>query len=67
LLRDNCGIRKLTPKECFRFQGFPESFKLPVMNNSSLYKQAGNSVVVTVVQRIAEEIHRVLNLKNDTF
>jgi len=65
LLRDKNGIRKLTPKECFRFQGFPESFKLPEMNNSSLYKQAGNSVVVTVVQRIAEEINRVLNLKND--
>ena len=29
LIRDNIGIRKLTPRECSRFQGFPENFKLP--------------------------------------
>lgn len=51
------GIRKLTPKECFLFQGFPEDFKLPEdMAQSHLYKQAGNSVVVPVIKRIAEHI-----------
>lgn len=48
------GIRKLTPEECFRFQGYPQDFKLPDIAQSHLYKQAGNSVVVPVVRRIAE-------------
>lgn len=51
------GIRKLTPKECFSFQGYPSDFKLPEgMAQSHLYKQAGNSVVVPVIERIAREI-----------
>lgn len=50
------GIRKLTPKECFMFQGFPSSYKLPDIANSHLYKQAGNSVCVKVIQRIADHI-----------
>lgn len=51
------GIRKLTPKECFLFQGFPKDFILPEdMAQSHLYKQAGNSVVVPVIKRIADEI-----------
>lgn len=50
------GIRKLTPKECFMLQGFPENFVLPELANSHLYKQAGNSVVVPVIERIAKNI-----------
>ena len=51
------GIRKMTPHECFNAQGFPEEFKLPKdMAESRLYKQAGNSVCVSVVARIAEQI-----------
>lgn len=50
------GVRKLTPKECFMFQGFPDSFNLPDIANSHLYKQAGNSVCVEVVKRICEQI-----------
>lgn len=54
-------IRKLTPRECFNFQGFPNSFKLPTyISNANLYKQAGNSVAVPVIVRIATEIKRVL-------
>ena len=61
------GIRKLTPKECLRFQGFPEDFEFPQnMANSHCYKQAGNSVVVPVVKRIADEIKRVLAWKDGT-
>ena len=58
LIRTHSGrIRKLTPRECFNLQGFPASFILPeTLCNSALYKQAGNSVVVTVIQRISEEI-----------
>ncbi len=60
-LLDDRGIRKLTPGECFRFQGFPHDFVLPSGTaDCHLYKQAGNSVVVPVVRRIAEEIARVL-------
>jgi DNA (cytosine-5)-methyltransferase 1 len=60
-LLDERGIRKLTPAECFRFQGFPDDFVFPSgMADCHLYKQAGNSVVVPVVRRIAEEIARVL-------
>ncbi len=51
------GIRKLTPRECFNLQGFPKNFKLPKIANSQLYKQAGNSVVVPIVKRIAENIY----------
>ena len=66
LITDDYGIRKLTPKECTRFQGFPEDFRFPEeMANSHCYKQVGNSVVVPVVKRIAEEMVRVLNIKYD--
>ncbi len=55
------GIRKLTPKECFLLQGFPDTFLLPkTMANSHLYKQAGNSVSVTVIKRIAKNIKDAL-------
>ncbi|PWD83591.1 DNA cytosine methyltransferase [Ignatzschineria cameli] len=54
-------IRKLTPRECFNFQGFPEDYKLPEnISNSHLYKQAGNSVVVPVIERIALQIKDAL-------
>lgn len=55
------GIRKLTPKECFEFQGFPKDFVLPKkISHSRLYKQAGNSVSVPVVERIAVSILKAL-------
>lgn len=50
------GIRKLTPTECFRFQGYPSTYKLPEISQAQLYKQAGNSVTVKVIDRIAERI-----------
>lgn len=61
LLKDASGIRKLTPRECFNFQGYPSSFILPSsLNDSALYKQAGNTVPVTVISRIADEILKVI-------
>lgn len=54
------GIRKLTPKECFLFQGYPEGFKLPDLAQTHLYKQAGNSVVVPVIKRLAENIKKAV-------
>lgn len=47
--------RRLTPRECARLMGFPESFVIPV-SDTRAYKQFGNSVVVPVVQHIALEV-----------
>ena len=53
-------IRKLTPRECFRFQGFPDSFVLPSnLSDATLYKQIGNSVSVPVIEKIAKEIYKL--------
>jgi DNA (cytosine-5)-methyltransferase 1 len=61
LILDNFGVRKLTPRECFLLQGFPESFILPNIAQSHLYKQAGNSVTVSVVEQIAKNIFLTLS------
>lgn len=60
LIKDSFGIRKLTPKECFAFQGYPSEYVLPNIANSKLYMQAGNSVTVPLIERISEEIIKVL-------
>ncbi len=60
LVKDRYGIRKLTPRECARFQGFPDSFILPDIAKSHLYKQIGNSISVPVVIKIAKEMKRCL-------
>ena len=61
LIKDNFGIRKLTPKECFAFQGYPiEKYIFPKLANSKLYMQAGNSVTTTLIERIANQIMEVL-------
>jgi DNA (cytosine-5)-methyltransferase 1 len=61
LIKDDHGIRKLTPKECFAFQGYPmDKFILPKMANSKLYMQAGNSVTVPLIKRISKQISKVL-------
>ena len=55
------GIRKLTPRECFNFQGYPKTFKLPDnLPNTQLYKQAGNSVSVPLITELAKLIKSVL-------
>jgi DNA (cytosine-5)-methyltransferase 1 len=57
LIKTRYGIRKLTPRECFNLMGFDPGFHLPEeLAISQLYKQAGNSVVVPVVERIASQI-----------
>ncbi|MCX7550881.1 DNA (cytosine-5-)-methyltransferase [Xanthomarina sp. F2636L] len=64
LIKTDFGFRKLTPKECFNFQGFPDDFKLPSIANSHLYKQAGNSVSVPVIYNIAGNILKVMQGKD---
>jgi len=60
LVLNGKGIRKLTPRECANFQGFPKSYKLPNIAISHLYKQFGNSVSVPVIERIAKNMNLVL-------
>lgn len=60
LLTDSGEIRKLTEREAFRLQGFPKEFELPSIASSQLYKQAGNSVAVPVIRRIADNIIKAL-------
>jgi len=65
LIKTKQGIRKMTPHECFNAQGFPSNFVLPEsLSDAKLYKQAGNSVCVSVIQRIAENIKEAINLSN---
>lgn len=60
LIKDHKGIRKLTPRECARIQGFPDEYQLPRIADSALYKQIGNSVSVPVIQRLASQMMKVL-------
>ena len=58
------AIRKLTPKECFRLQGWSDNYfeKAQFVNSDSqLYKQAGNGVTVTVIETIARKMNVNLN------
>ena len=57
VVTENLKIRKLTPKECFRLQGWTDDYFEKaefVNNNSQLYKQAGNGVTVNVIYEIAK-------------
>ncbi len=65
LIRDKKGIRKLTPRECARLQGYPDSYKLPdTLADTKLYKQIGNSVTVPVIERVARQIKKALEFNN---
>ena len=58
-ITDGYRIRKLTPRECWRLQGFPDwafDKAQEVNSNSQLYKQAGNSVTVNVIAEIAKRL-----------
>jgi DNA (cytosine-5)-methyltransferase 1 len=56
LILDEKGIRKLTPRECFSFQGFPMNYVLPELSDANLYKLAGNAVSVPVVTLVAQRL-----------
>jgi DNA (cytosine-5)-methyltransferase 1 len=58
VIKDRWGIRKLSPRECARLQGYKDSWlKMPTtLSQSQLYKQVGNSVTVPLVIKIAENI-----------
>jgi len=60
VLRDDYGIRKLTPKECLALQGYPPDFEYGLgISLNAAYKQAGNTVCVPVIKRIADQIKKI--------
>lgn len=56
IINKDYKIRRLTPRECFRLMDFPDSFTWPV-SDSQAYKQAGNSIVVRVLEKIIKNLH----------
>jgi len=67
IVRDDFGIRKLTPYECLAFQGFPKDYRLPNVPLDPIYKAIGNTVPVPVVQRIAEKLMQLRGANNGKF
>ena len=61
IIKDDYGIRKITPYECLALQGFYKDYWFPKIPMASAYKQCGNSVVVPVISRIAENIYKIFN------
>lgn len=68
LLDENIRIRRLTPRECWRLQGFPDEYfdkaKAAGISDTQLYKQAGNGVTVNVARAIGERLKEIE--KNET-
>lgn len=60
IIKDDFGIRTITPKECLALQGFPSSFDFPNISMKSMYKQCGNTVVVPIVQNIAKKLYELI-------
>ena len=56
IIKDNYGIRTITPEECLALMGFPEDFMIANITPESAYKQIGNSVCVPVIFQIANNI-----------
>jgi site-specific DNA-cytosine methylase len=61
-VQQNYILRRLTPREYARLQGFPESFQIPV-SNCQAYKQFGNAVTVPVITAIGKQIQALLEGK----
>ena len=60
IIRDDFGIRRLTPMECLAFQGYPKDYAFKGVSLESAYKQCGNTVCVPVVRSIADNIIKIL-------
>ena len=58
-IRDDFGIRKITPYECLALQGFPKEYSFPDIPITSVYKQCGNTVCVPIIKGIAEQIRKI--------
>lgn len=60
IIRDEFGIRKLTPMECLAFQGFPKEYAFKGISLNCAYKQCGNTVCVPVIKNIAEKLYELI-------
>lgn len=60
IIRDDFGLRRLTPMECLAFQGYPKDYVFKGVSLGSAYKQCGNTVCVPVVRSIADNIIKIL-------
>lgn len=60
IIRDEFGIRKLTPMECLAFQGFPKEYAFKGISLNCAYKQCGNTVCVPVIKNIAEKLFELI-------
>lgn len=57
IVEDHKGIRKLTPRECFNFQGFPQDYELATnLSDTALYKLAGNAITVPLAKLLIEKV-----------
>ena len=55
IIKDNFGIRNITPTECLALQGFPKNISFPLaVPEREQYKQAGNTVCVGIIKKIAK-------------
>ena len=63
--QDGLNPRRLTPRECARLQGFPDSFEIPVSDNQA-YKQFGNSVTVPLIQAVGKQLVKSLLAINES-
>ena len=64
IIKDARGVRKLTPIECFRAQGFDDIILPEGIGDAQLYKQAGNSVSVSVVEEVAKQMKLAIMSSN---
>ncbi len=60
IIKDNYGIRKITPYEALALQGFPDTFRFNGISSKDAYKQIGNSVCVPVIKNIALNIINII-------
>lgn len=60
IIRDDFGIRKLTPMECLAFQGFPKDYAFKGVSIKNAYKQCGNTVCIPIIKAIATQIMYLL-------
>lgn len=57
IIKNDYKIRRLTPRECFRLMDFPDTFDFSCVSDSQAYKQAGNSIVVRVLEKIIKNLN----------
>lgn len=60
IIRDDFGIRKLTPMECLAFQGYPKDYSFKGVSLENAYKQCGNTVCVPIIKSIAAKLFELM-------